>query len=196
MNMKRVYALMLTALLLFVAVNTVFAQNYDATFTLTGYEIGKKITEIGVEIDNPFYELYPVISFDDNQVNAIIGTNFSTSPTPLLDGVFEEGKEYFIDIYFVCRNHDQFTIEELESFLNEAELRLFDGSAPFYKNLTSSNAENAEFEVMFHLPVLHTPVQEAELPKTGDESNVVLWSALACISLFGMMTFVRKRKEV
>lgn len=33
------------------------------------------------------------------------------------------------------------------------------------------------------------------LPQTGDNSNVILWSALACISLFGMMTLVRKRKE-
>jgi len=34
-----------------------------------------------------------------------------------------------------------------------------------------------------------------ELPKTGDESNVILWSALACISLFGMATLIRKKKE-
>jgi len=34
-----------------------------------------------------------------------------------------------------------------------------------------------------------------ELPKTGDNSNVILWSALACISLFGMTMLVRKRKE-
>ena len=33
------------------------------------------------------------------------------------------------------------------------------------------------------------------LPQTGDNSNVLLWSALACISLFGMMTLVRKREE-
>ncbi len=34
-----------------------------------------------------------------------------------------------------------------------------------------------------------------DLPKTGDDSNVILWSALACISVIGMMTLVRKRKE-
>lgn len=33
------------------------------------------------------------------------------------------------------------------------------------------------------------------LPQTGDDSNVILWSALACISVIGMMTLVRKRKE-
>lgn len=33
------------------------------------------------------------------------------------------------------------------------------------------------------------------LPQTGDKSNVILWSALACISVIGMMTLVRKRKE-
>jgi len=34
-----------------------------------------------------------------------------------------------------------------------------------------------------------------DLPQTGDESNILLWSALACISVIGMMTLVRKRKE-
>ena len=34
-----------------------------------------------------------------------------------------------------------------------------------------------------------------DLPQTGDNSNVILWSALACISLFGMTVLVYKRKE-
>jgi len=33
------------------------------------------------------------------------------------------------------------------------------------------------------------------LPQTGDKSNVILWSALACISVIGMMTLAYKRKE-
>lgn len=35
----------------------------------------------------------------------------------------------------------------------------------------------------------------AQLPQTGDDSNVILWFALACISLFGMTMLVRKKKE-
>jgi len=35
-----------------------------------------------------------------------------------------------------------------------------------------------------------------DLPQTGDNSNVILWFALACISLFSMMLLIRKRKEV
>lgn len=34
-----------------------------------------------------------------------------------------------------------------------------------------------------------------ELPQTGDESSILLWSALACISLFGMAMLARRRKE-
>lgn len=34
-----------------------------------------------------------------------------------------------------------------------------------------------------------------DLPQTGDNSNVILWSALAFVSLFGMMLLVCKRKE-
>ena len=33
------------------------------------------------------------------------------------------------------------------------------------------------------------------LPQTGDNSNVILWSALACISVIGMMMLAYKRKE-
>lgn len=40
-----------------------------------------------------------------------------------------------------------------------------------------------------------SPELKPELPKTGDTSNVLLWSALSFISLFGMMVLVRKRKE-
>ena len=39
------------------------------------------------------------------------------------------------------------------------------------------------------------PEPDVSVPKTGDNSNVILWSALACISLFGMTMLVRKRKE-
>jgi len=35
----------------------------------------------------------------------------------------------------------------------------------------------------------------SELPKTGDNSNVILWSALACISMLGMVMIACKRKE-
>lgn len=34
-----------------------------------------------------------------------------------------------------------------------------------------------------------------ELPQTGDDSNLILWSALAFISVIGLMTLVRKKKE-
>jgi len=40
-----------------------------------------------------------------------------------------------------------------------------------------------------------SPELKPELPKTGDTSNVLLWSALSFISLFGMIVLVRKRKE-
>jgi len=43
-------------------------------------------------------------------------------------------------------------------------------------------------------PVVNDPITY-DPPKTGDNSNVILWSALACISVIGMMTLVRKRKE-
>ena len=39
------------------------------------------------------------------------------------------------------------------------------------------------------------PEADPEIPQTGDESNVLFWSALACISLLGMMVLVRKQKE-
>jgi len=39
------------------------------------------------------------------------------------------------------------------------------------------------------------PQPSPDLPKTGDNSNVILWSALACISVIGMMTLASKRKE-
>lgn len=35
----------------------------------------------------------------------------------------------------------------------------------------------------------------ASLPKTGDNSNVILWLSLICISLLGMTTLVSKRKN-
>ena len=38
--------------------------------------------------------------------------------------------------------------------------------------------------------------QTGALPRTGDDSNMLLWSAFACISMFGIMILVRKRKEV
>jgi len=41
------------------------------------------------------------------------------------------------------------------------------------------------------IPALPIPV----LPETGDEFNLILWSALACISLFGMTMLVRRRNE-
>ena len=34
-----------------------------------------------------------------------------------------------------------------------------------------------------------------DLPQTGDDSNVILWFALACISLLGMTMLAYKRKE-
>jgi len=46
-------------------------------------------------------------------------------------------------------------------------------------------------EMVYQYP---KPVSNA-LPQTGDDSNVILWSALACISVIGMMTLIRKRKE-
>lgn len=33
------------------------------------------------------------------------------------------------------------------------------------------------------------------IPQTGDDSNMILWSALACISMLGMTTLARKRKD-
>jgi len=39
------------------------------------------------------------------------------------------------------------------------------------------------------------PKPEVSVPKTGDESNVILWSVLAAVSMLGMMALVRKRKE-
>lgn len=39
------------------------------------------------------------------------------------------------------------------------------------------------------------PGPEGSAPKTGDESNVILWSVLAAVSMFGMITLVRNRKE-
>ena len=38
-------------------------------------------------------------------------------------------------------------------------------------------------------------IPAAVLPQTGDNSNVILWSALACISVIGMTMLVCKRKE-
>lgn len=38
-------------------------------------------------------------------------------------------------------------------------------------------------------------VVNVDLPKTGDESSVILWSALACISLFGVIALARKKKK-
>jgi len=38
-------------------------------------------------------------------------------------------------------------------------------------------------------------VVNVDLPKTGDASNVILWSALAFVSLIGMTMIVLKRKE-
>ena len=35
----------------------------------------------------------------------------------------------------------------------------------------------------------------SDLPRTGDQSNVLLWSVLACISMFGMMLIANKRKK-
>lgn len=41
------------------------------------------------------------------------------------------------------------------------------------------------------IPALPVPVP----PQTGDESNLLLWSALACISLLGMTVLVRRRSQ-
>lgn len=40
-----------------------------------------------------------------------------------------------------------------------------------------------------------SPELKPELPKTGDNSNVILWLSLICISLLGMTTLVSKRKN-
>lgn len=43
---------------------------------------------------------------------------------------------------------------------------------------------------------IEVPVPDStNLPQTGDNSNVILWSALACISVIGMTMLVRKRKN-
>lgn len=39
------------------------------------------------------------------------------------------------------------------------------------------------------------PESGVSVPRTGDESNLILWSVLAAVSMFGMMTLVRRRKE-
>lgn len=55
--------------------------------------------------------------------------------------------------------------------------------------------ENVTLNAMFEkIPITVLP-NVNDLPKTGDDSNVILWSALACISVISMMTLVRKRKE-
>ena len=55
--------------------------------------------------------------------------------------------------------------------------------------------ENVTLNAMFEKIPVPVPPDVNDLPKTGDDSNVILWSALACISVIGMMTLVRKRKE-
>jgi len=42
-----------------------------------------------------------------------------------------------------------------------------------------------------------TPIAPGSInvPRTGDDANLLLWSALACISLLGMMTLSSRRKE-
>ena len=39
------------------------------------------------------------------------------------------------------------------------------------------------------------PEPDVSVPKTGDESNVILWSVLAAVSAVSMMTLVRRRKK-
>lgn len=47
--------------------------------------------------------------------------------------------------------------------------------------------ENQQIEAVFE--------KIPPLPKTGDESSILLWSALVCISLLSMTMLVRKKKE-
>jgi len=178
--------------------NSAFAESeYDATFTPTGYEIGKKITDINVTIDNSIYNLifprYIYISADTMvEVNAFIYDTDSFQ-TKLTEGVFEEGKEYFIQFGF--RPAEQPTWEEMDEIKDaiwNAEFYLSDGSKPVKKQWIGAEGE---VDLFFKLPVLLNPVQENHPPKTGDNSNVILWSALACISLLGMMTLSSGRKE-
>ena len=39
-------------------------------------------------------------------------------------------------------------------------------------------------------------VMETAIPHTGDDANIILWSLLFCISVFGIITFVLKKRAV
>lgn len=46
-----------------------------------------------------------------------------------------------------------------------------------------------------HTPSQNIPAPQTSAPKTGDDSNVLLWFALACVSLIGITLMIRKKKE-
>ena len=77
------------------------------------------------------------------------------------------------------------------STLRNAEFCLDDGTVAVD---AAYNKTNNVCSATFVLPVLHNPVQETKLPQTGDESNVLLWSALAVVSV-GSMALLSRRKK-
>jgi len=68
---------------------------------------------------------------------------------------------------------------------------------PSKKTLTFSAEKFSTYALVHktHTPSQNIPAPQTSAPKTGDSSRILLWSALACVSLIGVSVLVRKKKE-
>ena len=219
MKMKRIFALALMALLLCLP-----AWAMAEVEVIDKIEITFPEPKVGV-VYNPAAIIaeYTLIdstdTFNQDDVNLFVSVNMYSSDKDSSN--FEEwelmtdSEEYLAGKYYLLivnlfyidgeRTHVFFTDEAGRVIAGKAINGQPNDDSAVRMALEYWNfEENYEDAVLAHkwmiqseamMPVVPVPEVNADLPKAGDESNVILWSALACISLFGITMLVRKRKE-
>ncbi|MBQ4156682.1 MAG: LPXTG cell wall anchor domain-containing protein [Clostridia bacterium] len=112
----------------------------------------------------------------DNSTNS---ENYGTPVVAITGGTFVSANGKAVASYANPNN----SLEEITEFITGGTF-----SSDIYELLAPgvTRTKNADGTYTVRIP---------SVPKTGDNSNVILWFALAFISTIGMMALVRKKKE-
>lgn len=217
MMMKRIAVLALMAVLLCLPVFAMadIIDKIEITFPEPKDGVVYKPAAITAE----FSIIDSIDTLNQDDVNFFVSVNMYSSDEDssnfvdwdrMADGEeYAAGKHYLliVDLFYIDGEHTHaFFTDEAGRLIAEKAINGLpnDDSAVQmaleYWNF-EENFEDAVLAYKWTLPsesmMPAGPAQKvnADLPKTGDNSSVILWCALACISLLGMAMLARKRKE-
>ena len=184
--MKKVLALIMVLGVMLFAAGAASAAGYDANISLSGYEAGKDVLGLDLEVDNAFYsiEAKPWTEMEENSpvAEAWVFSNFPPRSKDDVNftGSFQSNTDYYV--YFTMYFDKESGVTEAD--LLAADFRL-NGQEPI---LVEPYLYGGCIELYFKLPALQS------VPETGDGANIALWTVLMAAGFAGMVTVLRRRR--